>query len=255
MAEAIRLLIADDDWAVLESMTLLFRDEGYDVVTATSLAEAIEAVERETFAVVLADLFEHSADALAHLAPLREAAYPTPVCVTSAWAVQADDVTRADFSGFIARPFDVNDLLSVVAAIIDRPLTPKHVRQAAIIRRLAEGLSSAQWDAVLALCSDDLSYVPAYHNPAPVRHVIGRSGYRAYIEEMAPQLPAFRISELRVVPTPHGLAARFTAQWRRPDGDVSLSGGLVFQFNATDQISEMEMHFNAERLRALLLAS
>jgi CheY-like chemotaxis protein/predicted ester cyclase len=255
MAKAIRLLVADDDLAVLESMTMLFQDEGYEVVSATSLAEAIAAVERETFACVLADLFEHAGDVLAHLAPLREAAYPTPVGVTSAWRVVADDVLRAGFACFIARPFEVNDLLSAVAAVIHRPLTPKQARQAVVIQRLAEGLNTAQWDAVVALCSDDLSYVPADRHAPPVRQVIGRSGYRAYLEEMAPHFPAFRISALQVVPTPHRLAARFTAHWQRPGGDVSLSTGLVLKFNAADQICEMGVRLTAERLRALLSVS
>lgn len=142
MADPIRLLVVDNDPDVLESMAFLFRDAGYLVVTAASQREAMGFVARETFAFVLADMFDHSPECLRQLEALREAAYPTPVGLTSAWYVRPEDATCAGFTCFIAKPFDLDDILRVVATAL-RP----RVSHASVSRSPNRASQSYTWYA------------------------------------------------------------------------------------------------------------
>src|SRR5687768_17553499 len=50
------LLLVDDDRQVLDSMADWLREQGYDVETRSSCREAIVAVDRKAFDLVLADI-------------------------------------------------------------------------------------------------------------------------------------------------------------------------------------------------------
>ena len=50
------LLLVDDDRHVLASMADWLRDQGYEVDTAASRAEAASAIGRKSYDVVLADI-------------------------------------------------------------------------------------------------------------------------------------------------------------------------------------------------------
>ncbi|HTM58196.1 MAG TPA: response regulator, partial [Candidatus Udaeobacter sp.] len=51
-----RILVADDDTDVLSALKLLLRNEGWEVVTATSPSLTLRAVESSEFDVALLDL-------------------------------------------------------------------------------------------------------------------------------------------------------------------------------------------------------
>lgn len=113
-----RLLLADDDPLTLETLSVIFADAGYAFATAGSLQEALAAVERETFAFILADQFGGVRDGLRPVGTLRDAALPTPVGLTSAWPLTPEEVADTGFACYIPKPFSVDDLLSAVAACI-----------------------------------------------------------------------------------------------------------------------------------------
>lgn len=251
MAETPRILVADDDPDVLETLALVFEDAGYAVTAVSSLADAIAQVEMSTFAFVLADLFDHPfTQGLQALNALREAAYPTPVGITSAWPVTAEEVISAGFVCFVAKPIDVNDLLNTLAAIIQQPLTDEQKRQAAILRQFLARLSKGAWDAAVALCGEEVVYLPPSMVPdgSPV---VGKAAYRRHIEETARRYPHYRAEQVRIVALPRGVAARFTARWGPRGRRVTLSAGLVCAFASDGRIRQLGVRLNADRLRTL----
>src|SRR6516165_10245342 len=84
MADAI--LVADDEAGVRESLAEILRDSGYAVETAAEGAAALEAIDRQDFAVVITDLRMPGADGLAVLQKLREVAPQTVALVMTAHA-------------------------------------------------------------------------------------------------------------------------------------------------------------------------
>lgn len=253
MAEAIPLLVADDDADILDSMAYLLRDEGYLVTTASSLAETLDHVERETFASIITDLFVHSPHGIDELGILRDAAYPTPVCVTSAWQLAPTAVTQAGFVCFIAKPFDVDDLLSAVAAAIARPMTSEQQSQARVVRAFLGHLSDGNWAGATSLCVDDIVYTAPYGAPDQGTVTIGRAALRAYLEDAATNFPQFHIDDVRIVPTPRGLAARFTSHWGI-DGVAQTAAGVVVEFDAQNHVQQIGLRVNVARVQALLRA-
>src|SRR5512147_940831 len=90
VAEAPRLLVADDQPDILEAVRMLARASGFDVRTATSPAAVIALCEAEAFDVCLLDLnyardTTSGMEGLDLLARLRELDPTLPVVVMTAW--------------------------------------------------------------------------------------------------------------------------------------------------------------------------
>lgn len=82
-----RLLLVDDEEAILRPMSKYFRELGYSVVPARDVGEAERALARETFDLVILDirLAPHERGGLDVLRTLRIAKSSMPVVVMSAY--------------------------------------------------------------------------------------------------------------------------------------------------------------------------
>jgi CheY-like chemotaxis protein len=252
-AGVIRLLVADDDPDLLDTLRFLFEDVGYGIMTAASLAETLECIETGMYSLIVTDLFTHTTaptDDVRHLAILCTAAYPTPVVLASAWNLTTEEVLSAGFAAFVAKPFAIEDLLSTVAGILRQPFTASQRQQKTVLRTFLDCLSTGMWEQAMDCCADDVTYVPPLSLTAhPHEPVIGKSSYHRYIEETARAFPRFRCTDLRVFALPRGLSARFTANWGVSD-EVAMSAGLVVEFAAADNcIRQIGVRLNIERLR------
>ena len=116
-----RLLIADDQADVLESLRLLLKPEGYSVETADSPDSTLAAVNSRDFDAALIDL-NYSRDTtsgvegLELLEKIQGQDSTLPVVVMTAWgsveiAVQAIRLGARDF---IEKPWDNDRLLSIL---------------------------------------------------------------------------------------------------------------------------------------------
>src|ERR687883_780412 len=86
-----RVLIADDQPAVIEALRLLLKGEGFETRTVASPADAAEALSRQTFDVALIDLnytrdTTSGQEGLDLLARLHTEDPTLPVIVLTAWA-------------------------------------------------------------------------------------------------------------------------------------------------------------------------
>src|SRR5829696_6328964 len=85
-----RVLIADDQPAVIEALRLLLKGEGFETRAVASPADAAEALARQSFDVALIDLnytrdTTSGQEGLDLLARLRELDPTLPVVVMTAW--------------------------------------------------------------------------------------------------------------------------------------------------------------------------
>lgn len=113
------VLIIDDDESIREFVSVALADEGYAVRTATDGAAALEVLRRERPSVILLDMRMPVMDGWQFSREYRR--WPGPhvpiVVVTAARdaAVRAADI-HAD--GFLAKPFDLDELLTIVGRFV-----------------------------------------------------------------------------------------------------------------------------------------
>jgi ketosteroid isomerase-like protein/CheY-like chemotaxis protein len=228
------------------------RDEGYEVHLAATLPHAMAALDEQGFHLVLSDLFaSEPGDVLTSAQALRERAGATPVGVMTGWRVDAEQVERAGFAFLVAKPFDVEQLVAAVAIGIHRALTPEQERQAEVVRRYFAALTDRDWDALAALCAEDVTY----YLPAGVPYageVRGRQAFRDYSEQTFRNFPDARFEYVVVSALPNGLAARYSGTWHTATGEEArLSGAVVFRF-AGERIARIGVQLPEARFRALL---
>jgi CheY-like chemotaxis protein len=108
------ILVIDDDPAILNTVSEILEFEGYAVATATNGAEGLRCVEQITPALVLLDMRMPVLDGWGFARTLQERGVSLPIVVMTA----AQDARRwaqeISASAYLAKPFDLLDLLEVV---------------------------------------------------------------------------------------------------------------------------------------------
>src|SRR5918998_6799371 len=121
-----RVLIADDQPAVIEALRLLLKGEGFETRAVASPTDAAEALARQSFDVALIDLnytrdTTSGQEGLDLLARLRELDPTLPVVVMTAWGSVglAVEAMRRGASDFVQKPWDNARLLSILRTQIE----------------------------------------------------------------------------------------------------------------------------------------
>ncbi|MBF6590573.1 MAG: nuclear transport factor 2 family protein [Ktedonobacterales bacterium] len=245
-----RLLVVEDDPDISMVLRALLEEEGYAVDMAASLEAALALVDERVYALILTDAFSRQSDhVLASAQALVARARPTPVGLMTGWLVSAEEATRTGYSFLVPKPFSVQDLLASIAAAIEAPLTSEQQRLVPVVERYFSALSARDWDGLVALCTEDVKYVPPGDTPHATS-IQGRDAFRAYTERTFHAFPEARFEEISVRGLPTGLATRYQGSWRTRDGEWSrLSGAVIFHFRE-GRIAEIGIQLNEERLRA-----
>ena len=109
-----RVLVVDDDPAILQTVSEILEFEGYPVGTAVNGAEALRAVEESPPSMVLLDMRMPVLDGWGFARELAARGVKVPIVVMTA----AQDARRwaeeIGAEGFVAKPFDLIDLLAAV---------------------------------------------------------------------------------------------------------------------------------------------
>ncbi len=119
----LRVLVVDDDEEIRRLIATALTDATYDVRSASGGAEALAQVRRERPHLVLLDVNMPNVNGWDVLAELRAAVGPeTPVVVMTAGFMAQDRALASGAQGYMAKPFDLDDLLSIVEAHAGLPL-------------------------------------------------------------------------------------------------------------------------------------
>ncbi len=108
------VLVVDDDTSILDTVSSILSGEGYDVVSASSGQEALDAVARKVPLLILLDMRMPVMDGWAVARALRGKGITVPIVVmTAAESAQrwADEVGA---EGYLAKPFGLDELLTAV---------------------------------------------------------------------------------------------------------------------------------------------
>ncbi len=136
MGEGQRVLVVDDQQEILDLTATVLAGAGYHVVTASSGSDALGQVWDGSFDLVLLDINMPHMDGWETLRLLRadEELHGLPVVMFSVKGEITDQVQslKEGASGYITKPFVVDDLIKGVRRALDSrrgPGAPGHVRQ------------------------------------------------------------------------------------------------------------------------------
>ena len=116
-----RILLADDEATIRESLAEVLRVEGYDVDTAADGSAALAAIDERDYDVVITDLRMPGADGLAVLRHARERSPQTIVLLVTAYASieTAVEALRQGAHDYILKPLIVEDVLGKVGRVFE----------------------------------------------------------------------------------------------------------------------------------------
>jgi two-component system response regulator RegX3 len=116
-----RLLVVDDEDAILEFVSFNLRKEGYDVTTARNGDEALALAAAQPFDLVVLDIMLPGTDGFEVCRRLR-AKGAVPVLFLSARDTELDKVVGLEIGGddYLAKPFGIRELQARVKALLRR---------------------------------------------------------------------------------------------------------------------------------------
>jgi len=117
MENRIKILLVEDDPDIMRANAQIFRSEGYSMVTAGSLAEALSRLDTNSPDVIILDLKLPDGNALDILPEIKKKTN-APVLILTAMIEQEDRLAglRAGGDDYITKPYDIDELCARVYA-------------------------------------------------------------------------------------------------------------------------------------------
>ena len=108
------VLVVDDDTSILDTVSSILSGEGYDVVSASSGQEALDAVARKVPLLILLDMRMPVMDGWAVARALRGQGITVPIIVMTAAESARRWADEVGAEGYLAKPFGLNEPLATV---------------------------------------------------------------------------------------------------------------------------------------------
>jgi CheY-like chemotaxis protein len=118
-----RILIVDDEHGIADVLATVLEDEGYDVTHAADGVEALALIERDRPDLVITDHMMPRLTGATFLARLRQRerdTRPLPLPLPAILMSAALPVAATPPTVFLAKPFDIDRLLALVARLLAR---------------------------------------------------------------------------------------------------------------------------------------
>ena len=119
MADKLRILIADDEEGIRESLGLILIDE-YDVAFAKDGEEAVAKMNREPFALVLLDIKMPKLDGLDIVKRLQGNGRHAPIVMLTAYqSVElAKEAIKLGALDYLPKPFERDQILEAIRGVL-----------------------------------------------------------------------------------------------------------------------------------------
>jgi DNA-binding NtrC family response regulator len=256
-----RIAVLDDEQRMVDIIGMVLRREGHEVATFTRAAEALAALEKEPFDLLLTDLKMPDCDGVEVLRRARAADPELPVILITAHATvqTAIEAMRAGAFDYVEKPFDNTELKTLVRRALD---VNRLSRENRYLR--AELGSRYSLDAIVAESAalrDVLALVRRAANSPSTVLVTGESGTGKELIARALHYHSDRVGRPFVAVNCRALApgvleselfgherGAFTgAERTRPGLFERADGGTLF----LDEIGETDAAFQTKLLRVL----
>lgn len=116
------ILIVDDEQSMRDFLAIMFRKEGYNVVTAEDGKQALLAVERDLYDLVITDIKMPGIDGLEVLRTVKRLSPATFVIVITAYSSTEDAVSamKQGALDYITKPFEIETIKLVIKKALER---------------------------------------------------------------------------------------------------------------------------------------
>ncbi len=122
MADKLKLLIVEDEQAILQGLTDVFIFHGFAVDSATDGKQGLEKALSERYDLILLDVMMPFIDGFSVCNKIREHDKEQPIIMLTAKSSEQDIITGLTLGAddYIAKPFSVRELVLRVEAVLKR---------------------------------------------------------------------------------------------------------------------------------------
>jgi DNA-binding NtrC family response regulator len=140
-----RILLADDDASVRETLGRVLELEHYDVVLASSGREAVAKFQADPPDVVLLDLNMPDQNGWQAFDAMRRMAPRVPVVIITAVSHQAKRATQLGAAAFMEKPLHLPRLLQMLSDLLVEPFEPAEAGRGRTLGNSAEVHALTAW--------------------------------------------------------------------------------------------------------------
>lgn len=121
-----RILIIEDDLALLRGLKDNFVEEGYEVSTATDGETGYRMIREKDPDLVILDLMLPKMSGYEVCRMVRDKGIPTPILMLTARGEEADRILGLDLGAddYVSKPFSIREVLARVRALVRRAHPP-----------------------------------------------------------------------------------------------------------------------------------
>lgn len=220
-----RVLIIEDDRDTRDAIVELLTDEGFDVLGVRGVKEALAKVDKESFSLIIADVFDRGIARWPDIESLIELADPTPVGACTASRLKPEEGVTARLAFFLEKPFPPERLLQLVAKYAANPESVGRFR--AQTQSYFQALSECDWHKLGALCSDNVTYFFPTADPNFGKKVEGRDAFVRFSEQTFAQFKDAKFTLKALAPLEQGVVASYETKW----SGGAATGAVVLRFD------------------------
>jgi len=255
-AIAPRVLVCDDEMPVRFAVAEVLRDAGYHVVEADSGGAAIAILEAGDVDMIVSDLSMPGIDGMGVLAAATARSIPFVLVTARGSERAAVRAIKAGAFDYLAKPFDVEELVAIVGRALEARALRADVRRAAVERatgRPVIGKSAAMralFDQIERLAGRDISVLVRGETGtgkelvASLLHGLGPRARGPFVRFNCAALPA-ELAESELFG--HARGAFTGARDARSGFFARAHGGTL----VLDEIGELPLAIQPKLLRAL----
>lgn len=130
-----RVLLTDDNAINRQVARLFLQPQGAEITEAVNGREALDALARDAFDLVLLDVHMPVMDGVETIRRIREStanwrSIPVIALTADAMAGDRERLLEIGMTGYVAKPIDQTELLSAIAAVLGGSVTARHATPA-----------------------------------------------------------------------------------------------------------------------------
>lgn len=115
-----KLLVVDDEANIRLLYSQELSDEGYEVVTAASTAEAVEQLAGNNFDLVVLDIKLKNESGIELLQQIVKERHELPVILSTAFSCYKDDFSAWLADGYVVKSSDLQELKAEIKRVLDK---------------------------------------------------------------------------------------------------------------------------------------
>ncbi len=122
-----KIVVVDDELAILEVLSVILKMEGYDTQTFSSGERLVEKLEHNTPDLILLDfsLPGETGDSIARKLKSHKETHDVPIIMLSAHHAIEQTALASGVNLFIPKPFSIDTLINAIHAVTRSFVSPK----------------------------------------------------------------------------------------------------------------------------------